>query len=39
MIMGDPPIAFGIGFGLCTVRYKLLENVTDVTAVQAPFGT
>ena len=31
--MGDPPNTFGIGFGLWTRRYKLLENVTDVTAV------
>ena len=32
MIMGDPPKTFGIGFGLWTCRYKLLENITDVTA-------
>ena len=32
--MGDPPKTFGIGFGLWTVRYKLLGLVTDVTDVR-----
>ena len=34
LIMGDPPKTFGIGFGLWTVRYKLLGLVTDVTDVR-----
>jgi hypothetical protein len=36
--MGYPPNTFGIGFGLWTVRYKLLVSVTDVTDAEARFA-